>query len=467
MRYEKHIQLLKSASCIDAIVNRLWAHYNIRVENNQRGSILMAADKILKFSLITVALLSVLFPLGAYLGMIAVFIAAIYAGRSGSIISELASESTSLLMLASFLLSCLDSRDRLMSLGAIVLLCMNLGLYLILVNQLKCNGWSSFNRVLDAGCTLVCFYGIYQFTSGKLVMPQSWVDVNSYGSIARMYSTLLNPNIFAAYLAINLTLGISRLIDTGRDKLLQVNMLLASVCLLLSYSRGGYLAFLAAMLVLILMKKGNKQLVLYTSAMTVIFILINIRGGASRIALSAVYKDSSSLYRLEIWKSAFRMFLEEPLLGYGPGTTWYYLSNGSDKLYSYILHSHNIYLQVAAELGITGLIAFGHLLVGKVREGIKLLREDLAADEKSMLQGFVACLAGIAVHGLVDAVILVPALSLIFMQYAAVYGSIVSEYSHRLSPVPLFDGEGIFKLFGSKGSRNKKYKEEEGDTCEA
>lgn len=423
----------------------------------------MTADRALKCILIVTVALTVIFPVGAYFGVLAVFISAIWARRSRQVLSELVSDKALLLMFFSFLLACMYSRDRLMSVGALVLFCLNLGLYLVLVVRLKSSSIGEYRRVLDIGCTLVCLYGIWQYASGNLVMPESWVDKNSYGNIARMYSTLLNPNILAAYLVMNLSLGISRLENTGKEKLLVINMLLASACLLLTYSRGGFGAFFASMLTLVLLCRRKKAIALYTAAMTAAFILMNTGEEASRIALSAVYTDSSSLYRIEIWKAAFNMFLAAPILGNGPGTTWYYLSAGSDKLFSYILHSHNIYLQVAAEMGLTGLAAFLFLLYRKVYDGMRLLGESITAEEKGVLQGFIACIAGIAAHGLIDAVVFVPALSLVFISYIAVYGGILSEYSPLLS----LKGEGIFQLFGSKGPHKQKYKEEEADTCEA
>jgi putative inorganic carbon (HCO3(-)) transporter len=409
----------------------------------------------------------VLFPVGAYFGVVVIFISAIIAGKSRPVLTELTADSTFLAVLFSFVLSCLYSRDRLLSFGGLVMLGLNAGLYLVLVAELKKNGFERYYRILNIGCSIACIYGLYQFTSGNLLMPESWVDEKNFGSLVRIYSTLLNPNIFAAYLAMNLSLGLSRYVSLKKDILLSVNIVLSSVCLLLTYSRGGFAAFFAAMLVLCILKERKKGIFTYMSFMTAAFIFMNTAGNASRIGLAAVYKDSSSLYRLEIWRSALKMFMENPIFGHGPGTTWYYLSSGSEKLYSYILHSHNIYLQVAAEMGITGLIAFSYLLMKKIYDGTRLLREKIPEADKIMIQGFMACIAGIAVHGLIDAVIFVPAFSLIFMGYTAIYGKILSEHVMELSRGVSLKGKGFLKLFGSKGSGKEKYKEEEGKTCEA
>jgi O-antigen ligase len=218
---------------------------------------------------------------------------------------------------------------------------------------------------------------------------------------------------------------------------------------------------MTAAFVLYLLKQRSRRLAMYIAIMAVLFAILNSAGPASRIDPSAISRDSSSLYRMEIWKAAFRLFLEQPAFGHGIGTAWYFLFGSTDKLHGYILHCHNIYLQVAVEMGITGLCAFICLMVRKISDGVRLLRKGTTEEEASVIMGFIACAAGIAVHGLIDAVIFVPGLSLAFIGYAAMYGSVASATA--LS----FDGEGVPKLFGGKGAGNEKYQEEEGEACQA
>lgn len=439
----------------------------------------MIVNKALKCTLILVVMLSVFSPVVAYFGVVVAAIFAITARRSRQILSELAADKGILVMLFFTLLSGLYSHDKLLSLGGLVIICMNVGFYLVLVVELKGIGLKSYYQTLSISCTLACIYGLYQFASGNLIMPESWVDEKSFGSIVRIYSTLLNPNIFAAYLAINLSFAIARFKSVREDLLLSINILLASICLLLTYSRGGFAAFFAAMLVLCIFKERNKGFSAYMVLMITAFVAINSTAHANRVDLAVISKDSSSLYRIEIWKAAINMFLANPILGHGPGTTWYYLSSGSDKLYGYILHSHNIYLQVAAETGMLGVFAFVYLLICKINAGVRLLREKMSGEDTCLLQGFIACTAGIAVHGIIDAVIFVPALSLILMSYSAMCGRVVSEHSIELSSsrrmhyqwqpglVQLLESKGVLKLFSGKSTGKDEYKEEEGKTCQA
>lgn len=437
------------------------------------------SSKALRYSLLLVALLSVLFPMGAYFGVVVVFISAIKARKSRQVLGELAADPAIIVMLFSTLLSGLYSKDKLMSFGGLAVICMNIGLYLVLVAELNKIRLKRYYQILNIGCILACIYGIYQYASGNLVILKSWMDENTFGSYARIYSTLLNPNIFAAYLSINLSFAMARFRSMWEDILLSINITLSSICLLLTYSRGGFAAFGTGILILCILKKWNKGIVTYLTAMITVFVLMNSTGHASRVDPSLIYKDSSSLYRIEIWKAAWSMFLANPVSGHGIGTTWYYLSSGSDRLYSYILHSHNIYLQVAAEMGIIGLFAFTYMSWRKVYDGIRLMRGKATDEETCIVQGFLACAAGIAVHGLVDAVVFVPAFGLVLMCYSSMYGRVVSNHSMELScsigiytlwrpgTAKSLESKGVLKLLGGKGACKDEYQEEEGKACQA
>lgn len=435
--------------------------------------------KALKWSLIIVVLLSVLFPVGAYFGAVAVFILAIKARKSRQILTELYADKAVLIMLFSVLLSIIYSKDKLMSIGGAVLISLNVGLYLVLVVELKNIKLQRHYYILNLAGLLASAYGIYQFASGNLSIQKSWVDETTFGTLKRVYSTLFNPNILAAYLAINLSFGVARFRSLREDLLITVNIILSSICLLLTYSRGGFAAFGTAMLTLCMFNERKRGIIIYLTAMAAAFFMMNSTGYVNRAGAGAVYRDSSSLYRLEIWKAALNMFFNSPIFGNGVGTTWYYLSSGSDKLYRYILHSHNIYLQVAAELGVVGVFAFTNLVAKKVVEGYKLLKEKAVEEEVYIIHGFIACIAGIAVHGLIDAVIFVPGFSLILMGYSAFYGRVAAGYREELSgtmeipllrrliTLQLFNSKSILKLFGSESTCEDKYKEEEGKAYQA
>lgn len=427
------------------------------------------ADTYMKWSLIIILMLSVLLPAAAYVWVIAVFFAAVKARRTRQILAGLFQDKPVLVLCFCVLLSIIYSQDAFMSLGAAVLLGINLGLYLVLAAAVKEIELKELHRLLNIICIIACLIGLYQYASGNLNMYGSWVDTESFGDIVRIYSTLLNPNIFAAYLAMNLSFALAGFKGMREDPVLFLNICLASICLLLTYSRGGFAAFSAAMLVLLLLRKRRRGLVVYLAVMAAAFFVMNSTGPNSRAALTGIYQDSSSLYRLEIWKAAWDKFLESPIAGNGLGTTWYYLSGSSDKLFKNILHCHNIYLHIAYELGITGLCAFLYLAGRRVWEGFRLLKSNIKAEELYITQGFLACTAGILVHGLIDAVIFVPAMSLVYIGYTSLFRGVASKYpgASLLPAFALFEGKGVFELPWSKNTCKDKYKEEESKACQA
>lgn len=411
--------------------------------------------------------MSVLLPAAAYLGVLAALILLIEARKSRQFLGKITESRSALPMFLCIVLSVMFSRAILLSLGAGVLIGLNLALYFILAVEFENMDWRLCYRLLNITCILASIYGLYQFFSGNININASWVDKQAFGELVRIYSTLSNPNVFAGYLALNLSFSIAKFKGIWEDKLLTLSILLSSICLLLTYSRGGFAAFCAAMLTLYLLKR-RKGVLVYLFTVIALFALINTTGNLNRADVAIVYKDSSSLYRLEIWKSAVQMFLKRPILGNGIGTTWYFLSGGSDKLFKIVLHSHNIFLQVAAEMGAAGLAAFIYLIVKNIMDGCKILGELGESEEAAVVEGFLAGIAGIIVHGMVDAVIFIPTLSLILVGYFALYKGVLKQVQCRTERAEfLFYRQGVLKLFSGKSTGGNKSYEEENEACEA
>jgi len=118
------------------------------------------------------------------------------------------------------------------------------------------------------------------------------------------------------------------------------------------------------------------------------------------------------LGRLELWSRALDAIADFPLTGIGLGTFQqvvplrypYVVLAGSETAIS---HAHNLFLQVAVDLGLLGLVAFIALLgvslavtVQAVRRYAARRRGDLALQAVGLGAGVVA----VSVHGLIDAV---------------------------------------------------------------
>lgn len=208
--------------------------------------------------------------------------------------------------------------------------------------------------------TAVAVIGIGQYLLG-VAGESSWVDSDMFSSITtRVYSTLQNPNVLAEYLLLVIPLGaavcLSRKSWEGRIFWLACCGLMA-LCLVLTFARGGWLGFLlAAMLFLLLLEP--RLLVLAPVALVLLYFLMPDTVIA-RLASVGDLKDSSTSYRFSIWMGSLAMLKDYWLCGIGPGTDAFNLVYPA---YSYSAanaqHSHNLYLQLLIDGGICLLVLF-------------------------------------------------------------------------------------------------------------
>jgi O-antigen ligase len=79
--------------------------------------------------------------------------------------------------------------------------------------------------------------------------------------------------------------------------------------------------------------------------------------------------DASNELRLRIWKAGLRMFIDHPILGVGAGQfQTAYGTTYAGKQHVAWMNPHNLFLQVACELGLVGLIIFIYFLVQIVKQ---------------------------------------------------------------------------------------------------
>ena len=268
---------------------------------------------------------------------------------------------------------------------------------------------------------LVSMIGLVQKIFG-VTAEGIWVDPKQFPDIkVRVFSTLVNPNILAGYLVLVIAYSTAFFNQTKAYKKWRLAFLgtglLAALCLLYTYSRGNWVAcavMLLAFCVLFCRKAfipilGGGAAVLATGGTAVLHRLASIQGGYGG--------DTSIALRMAYLKST-KWIIEEFPLGVG----WYgyrfvyptynfYLADKSVIMY----HCHNIFLNIWAELGAHGLLAF---LV--VWWGIFLLAAWRLAYHgrslwlKAMGRGYVLATVGIIVGGLTDHVYFNTQMGLLF-----------------------------------------------------
>lgn len=209
--------------------------------------------------------------------------------------------------------------------------------------------------VMAISAFFVCIEGVYQRKTGVGFMRGREL-VESYGLIGTT-ATFKHYNNFGSYLTVLffLTTGLffhkQRLKD--RSPLL-ILMLFLLFNLFLTFSRGAWLAFIFTIVISLVFFGNKKYKILvgsFLSLFLVVIFLIPVL--CQRFYLMLAGGDSG---RFDVWKIAFTLFKQSPLLGKGVGLFMDYFKELIPKPSNVeVQYAHNCYLQMLTE---TGLIAF-------------------------------------------------------------------------------------------------------------
>jgi putative inorganic carbon (hco3(-)) transporter len=271
---------------------------------------------------------------------------------------------------------------------------------------------------------IVTLFGFSQWFFGAPPLA-TWVDQeSSLANTTRVYSYLGNPNLAAAYLIPAVPLSLSAIFAWPHwgPKLLATVMFVANaVCIVLTFSRGGWIALVVSLAIsaLLLLYWVLPQLPTFWQRWAFPILL----GGGGAILLVGVIavqplrdrvfsifasrKDSSNNFRINVWEAVKEMIRARPLTGIGPGHGTF------NKIYPLYqrpkfsaLSAYSIYLEHLVEFGIFGFTCFIALIVTVLQQGwlqIQRMRQE------RLVQGFwlIAALSGMGgllAHGAVDTV---------------------------------------------------------------
>lgn len=221
--------------------------------------------------------------------------------------------------------------------------------------------------------TLVMMYAILQ-----------WFDIEFLPwrgdhPIKRVWSTFGSPNHLATYLILTLPLALWRLLQ-ARSVPLRIGIALLMIGMILSLvftqSRGGWVGFVAACILLALLTgwkvMRHPQTDRRRAFLMVGMVMLLVGIGAGILWMVPQFQDRIKTLvdsdfnraRVLIWQSAFNMFKAQPLWGHGYGTfvvkVPLFKPPELDQYHPFsrhlLSHAHNEFLETAAETGIIGLL---------------------------------------------------------------------------------------------------------------
>ena len=279
--------------------------------------------------------------------------------------------------------------------------------YFLVVNLIRSKEWVVRCVVgLISSCTIVSLIGLFQNFFGLSVA--TWHDKEMFGDIeGRVVSTFENPNVLAEYLIMIIPLCVAMFIITKhpRARLTLAFAATASCgCLVYTWSRGAWLGFIIGMLIFFLMYHCHTLTALLFGLLGVPFLPFVLPDSiVQRFTSIGDLRDTSTAYRVNIWKAVTNMIGDYWQTGVGIGEASFkpvyglYALSGIETA----PHSHNLYLQIAVELGIVGLAAFIVMLFVWAQSCFTLHKNEVRGEKLLSTAVFCGILAVLA-QGLTD-----------------------------------------------------------------
>lgn len=124
-----------------------------------------------------------------------------------------------------------------------------------------------------------------------------------------------------------------------------------------------------------------------------------------------VQSDASNMERINRWLCAWRMALQKPITGYGPGTYQFEYGQFQDRGHMTRIstftggkgHAHSEYFTQLSETGFPGAILFLALVLCVIGYGMKVIYAETDKRNKLLLYGAVLGLTTFYVHGIFNA----------------------------------------------------------------
>jgi len=224
-------------------------------------------------------------------------------------------------------------------------------------------------------------------------------------SVRRATSFYLAPVAVGSFLTQMIIVAVA--LGTGHGmapwKRLTYGLLIAGALVVwfLTFSRASWVTLPIA-LVLLAFLKGRGRLAILLTILLIAALVLSSAAARARILGSLSLREPSVSRHLIYWRSAWAMFQDRLLLGHGPGSFGPEATNYIPLFGDITFKNpavHNMFLQVAAETGLIGLLAIIWTLLAIFGALWRALRSEVTGSYKELLLGLsLALLAGVAIN---------------------------------------------------------------------
>lgn len=222
----------------------------------------------------------------------------------------------------------------------------------------------------------------------------------------RATGTLIDANLFAGYLVlvIPLVLALGLAFHHRWATLPTIAATLAlTAALAVTLSRSGWLGLIVGALVLwLLLRERRWRIASVAAAVTAGVLAVGLAGPiAARLGPSDSGPMQMLADRSQVWSAAIRIAIDHPVFGVGIDNfqDFYPIYSGRDDGLN---HAHNLFLNMAAERGMLGLLAFGVVLLWLLKCLASAFTGANTLAMRAMVAGLAASFAAYMVHSLFD-----------------------------------------------------------------
>ncbi|MBR5809360.1 MAG: O-antigen ligase family protein [Clostridia bacterium] len=253
------------------------------------------------------------------------------------------------------------------------------GFFFVIINTVRTKEQVyALIRVFVLAGAVVAIYGILQYIFGWNT-SNAWIDEEMFEEATmRAYSTMENPNVLGEYLLLLIPLAAIFIFKKGSSVLERITyggiFIIGSLCMIFTQSRGCWLGLILAAAIFVTFYNGKLWALIPILLLAVPFIMPETM--VERMMSVGDLEDSSTSYRVFIWKGTFRMLRDLWIGGIGMGEGAF---RTVYPVYSYIgiiaPHAHNTFLQLVVEGGIGTLAIFLGMMVTFLRKVAAVFKE--------------------------------------------------------------------------------------------
>lgn len=310
---------------------------------------------------------------------------------------------------------------------------------------------NDFKRIVFLLLIMAGFLSIFGFIKWAGYSPFPWWEYSAQSGVTyRLSSTFVNADHFAGYLEMVTPILIALMV-TGYldDKIipgaaLAVIMLLA---LILTHSRGGWIAFFVGLIFLIAClltdKKVNKKRAFWgiLAGLFMILGVVFVEPTLTKRLLTFFQMEYIPNFRGRIiaWRGVVNLIFDHPFFGTGPGTfsgifTQYQPAGTGGAFYN---HAHNDYLEFISEVGIFLIPLLIWIAIVVFRCGFKKMKNPSRLI-RGVTAGAMAGIVSIMVHTIADFPLQTPANALILTILVALVVSPIPKHQSKDASTPLW-----------------------------